>query len=97
MIEPAAYGAAVSFGPKTRNFRDVVSLLLEAEAAVVVHDGVELTDFVRRCLNEPTYAAALGERAARVVATQLGATARTADLLDRLLSAEPAHRGRTAA
>ena len=30
MIEPAAYGAAVSFGPNTRNFRDIVAALLRA-------------------------------------------------------------------
>ncbi|GAF72732.1 unnamed protein product, partial [marine sediment metagenome] len=28
MIEPAAYGAAVCFGPNTRNFRDIVAALL---------------------------------------------------------------------
>jgi 3-deoxy-D-manno-octulosonic-acid transferase len=50
MIEPAAYGAAVSFGPFTRNFRDVVSVLLAAEAAIVVRDGQQLTAFVRRRL-----------------------------------------------
>jgi 3-deoxy-D-manno-octulosonic-acid transferase len=86
MIEPAAFGAAVSFGPQTRNFRDVVALLLAAEAAVVVHDGAELTAFVRRCLAEPEFAAELGRRAARVVASQLGATRRTADLLDALIA-----------
>jgi 3-deoxy-D-manno-octulosonic-acid transferase len=98
MIEPAAYGAAVSFGPKTRNFRDVVELLLEAQAATVVHDGAELTAFVRRCLDEPTFAAGLGDRAARVVASQLGATTRTADVLDHLLRTErPAAWDRSAA
>ncbi|HEX2475937.1 MAG TPA: glycosyltransferase N-terminal domain-containing protein, partial [Lacipirellulaceae bacterium] len=43
MIEPAAYGAAVSFGPNTHNFRDIVAALLAAQAAVVVRDGQELT------------------------------------------------------
>jgi 3-deoxy-D-manno-octulosonic-acid transferase len=85
MIEPAAYGEAVSFGPMTRNFRDVVAALLEARGAVVVADGVALTEFVRRCLDEPGYAASLGASAQRVVAAQLGATATTADLLDGLL------------
>ena len=28
MIEPAAYGAAVCFGPNTWNFRDIVAALL---------------------------------------------------------------------
>ena len=55
MIEPAAYGAAVSFGPQTHNFRDVVALLVAADAVVVVADGDELTGFVRRALSQPHY------------------------------------------
>jgi 3-deoxy-D-manno-octulosonic-acid transferase len=86
MIEPAAYGAAVSFGPRTRNFRDVVAALLGAQGAVVVRNGDELAAFVRRCLESPEYADKLGRNAQRVVAAQLGATARTADLLDALLT-----------
>jgi 3-deoxy-D-manno-octulosonic-acid transferase len=99
MIEPAAYGAAVAFGPKTRNFREVVEALLAGEGAKVVRDGAELTGFVKRCLEEPAFADRLGEHARRVVAAQLGATARTADLLDALLtpSRGAAHERRTAA
>ena len=51
MIEPAAYGAAVSFGPNTRNFRDIVAALIAADAAVVVQDAEQLEAFVRRCLD----------------------------------------------
>jgi 3-deoxy-D-manno-octulosonic-acid transferase len=90
MIEPAAYGAAVSFGPKTRNFRDVVTALVDAKAAVVVRDGAELVAFVRRSLEDREFAAALGAAAQRVVTSQLGATARTADLLDALAMETPA-------
>lgn len=99
MIEPAAYGCAVAFGPKTRNFRDVVAALLDAQAAVVVHDGEELAAFVRRALEQPAFAAELGQRAQQVVASQLGATRRTVDLLE-VLTAEPStviRRDRTAA
>jgi 3-deoxy-D-manno-octulosonic-acid transferase len=85
MIEPAAYGAAVSFGPHTRNFRDVVAALLSADGAIVVRDGRELTTFVRCCLENPNLARDLGRRAQQVVASQLGAATRTADLLDSLL------------
>jgi 3-deoxy-D-manno-octulosonic-acid transferase len=81
MLEPAAYGAAVSFGPFTRNFKDEVSCLLAADAAVVVPDGAALTAFVARCLDEPAWAAALGGRAAALVASQRGATAATARLV----------------
>ncbi len=92
MIEPAAYGAAVSFGPNTRNFRDIVASLLAADAAVVVNSADELEAFVRRCLAEPNYAAALGNRAQQLVQRQLGATARTVALLDSLQNQPPALR-----
>jgi 3-deoxy-D-manno-octulosonic-acid transferase len=85
MIEPAAYGAAVCFGPNTGNFRDIVSAMLQADAAVVVADADELARFVRRCLEEPAYAAALGNRARNMVLGQLGATERTFGLLASLV------------
>lgn len=87
MIEPAAYGTPVCFGPGTRNFRDVVARLLAADAAVVVHSGQELTAFVARVLEDPDWAAALGQRARRLVAAQLGATRRTLECLEALMPA----------
>lgn len=86
MIEPAAYGAAVCFGPRTENFRDVVALLLANDAAVVVRDGDEFTDFVRQILNDPTAAQSLGARARAVVTSQLGATDCTVAELAKLLN-----------
>jgi 3-deoxy-D-manno-octulosonic-acid transferase len=86
MIEPAAYGAAVSFGPNTRNFRDIVAALLAADASVVVKNVNELEAFVRRCLEEPNYATSLGARAQSLVQSQLGATRRTVALIDSLLA-----------
>jgi 3-deoxy-D-manno-octulosonic-acid transferase len=85
MIEPAAYSAAVSFGPNTWNFRDVVAALTTADAAVVVQNAEQLDAFVRRCLIEPQYAATMGARAQQLVQSQLGATARTVALLDSLV------------
>ena len=86
MLEPAAYAAAVCFGPHTRNFRDEVRRLLDSNAAVVVPDGPALTAFVGRCLADPSWAADLGARATALVAAHRGATATTARLiLDRLL------------
>ena len=84
MIEPAAYGAAVSFGPNTWNFRDIVAMMLAHDAAVVVGNGEQFTAFVRRCLQQPDYAATLGERAKMLVLSQLGATQRTFQILDTL-------------
>ena len=38
MMEPAAYGASVMFGPHTANFRDTVDQLLRRNAARRVAD-----------------------------------------------------------
>jgi len=91
MIEPAAYGAAVSFGPNTKNFRDVVTMLLKADAAVVVTDGDELTAFVDRCLSDGDFALQLGHRASQLVDRQRGAAARTIDLLATLVPTDAPH------
>jgi 3-deoxy-D-manno-octulosonic-acid transferase len=82
MIEPAAYGAAVSFGPNTWNFSDIVASMLAQNAAVQLADPADLERFVRRCLKEPRYAAELGRRAKSLVQLQLGATERTFQLLE---------------
>ena len=86
MIEPAAYGAAVSFGPRTRNFRDVVALMLQEEAAAIVHDGPQLTSFVRRCVVDQTYSRNLGRNAINLVRRQQGAIDRTVTLLEPLIA-----------
>jgi 3-deoxy-D-manno-octulosonic-acid transferase len=92
MIEPAGYGAAMSFGPNTWNFRDVVSLFLNNEAAIVVRDQGELEAFVRRCLTNPTFADEIGRRAQELVLQQQGAADETIALLDRLLPPDGAIR-----
>ena len=79
-------GAAVSFGPHTQNFRDIVEMLLQHEAAVVVQNEEELTRFVKQCLEDPESARQLGQRAQQFVASQNGATQRTVALLESLLS-----------
>ncbi len=98
MIEPAAYGAALSFGPFTQNFKDVVELLLAADAARVVRNQQELTAFVQWCLQLPDVAQAMGERARQVVLQNQGATSRTLLKLRPFLMRSPwANRERSAA
>jgi 3-deoxy-D-manno-octulosonic-acid transferase len=85
MIEPAAYGAAVCFGPNTKNFRDIVDLLLRVDGARIIHDKIELESFVRSCLESNQFASDLGNNAKKLVKEQLGATERTLNLLKNLL------------
>lgn len=85
MIEPAAYGVTLAFGPNTWNFRETVELLLGKEAAVVVRNGSELTEFLRRALTLRTWALTLGLRAQSLVREQSGAVERTVACLANTL------------
>lgn len=91
MLEPAAYAAAVCFGPHTRNFQDEVRVLQEARGVEVVADGAALTAFVGRCLDDPSWARDLGGRAAGAVAAHRGATAMTARIILERLAAAPSN------
>ena len=81
MIEPAAYGVPVSFGPRTKNFHDLVTELIASDAATVVKNQSELRDFMQRCLDDPTAAQAAGSRGQQVVLNHAGASARTVDAI----------------
>lgn len=97
MLEPAAFGAAVCFGPNTWNFRHVVELLEHHAAAQTVRSREELLEFVRRMLSDPAQAARLGARAQQLILQQQGATDRTVELILHVLeTARPAASGRAA-
>lgn len=92
MIEPSAYGAVVLFGPNTRNFKDVVELLLDAAAAQVVDDADDLTETVKHFLTHQNDAVQVGDRARSIALSQQGATKRTVDRLVQFLSTESARK-----
>lgn len=85
MIEPAGFGAAVLFGPNTWNFKDIAEALLSRNAASVVNGPDELREAVRGLLQRPGAARAMGIAASEFVAAQQGATARTLDLIARII------------
>lgn len=81
MIEPAAYGAAVLFGPHVWNFRDIAARLVEAGAAGQVANAAELEAAVLRLLREPLERERRGRASRRFVQEQQGATERSIDVL----------------
>jgi 3-deoxy-D-manno-octulosonic-acid transferase len=84
MLEPAAFGANVAFGPNTANFRDIVDLLLAGDAAVCLPTLAELEPWLRQELNDPQAGQARGRRAQAIVARQQGALERTVTALNQL-------------
>ncbi len=85
MIEPAAYGAAVVFGPHVWNFRDTAERLLHAHAAIQVMNAAELDSAIRRLISDLAERQRLGAAGKELVRQQQGATERTIDCLDHLI------------
>jgi 3-deoxy-D-manno-octulosonic-acid transferase len=85
MMEPAAFGAAVLFGPHTANFREVVEQLLHRGGARQVADAAELAEALLADLDDPESAATRGAVAREYVLAQDGASGRTFLELDRLV------------
>lgn len=101
MIEPAAYGCDVVFGPRSENFRDVVNLLLDNDAATRLENAEQLTDFLADALADdsvfPSPGQQRGARAAKLVQKQCGALERTLAVVDQCLNPLTQNSGRRAA
>ncbi len=86
MLEPAALGVPVVFGPYNFNFAAISELLLEADAAVMVHHADKLATVVEAWLSDASERSRIGENGRRVVEQNRGALDRLAALMDELLA-----------
>jgi 3-deoxy-D-manno-octulosonic-acid transferase len=84
VVEPAAFGAPVMFGPRWRMSRDA-ALLLQARAAVAAEDAATMAAQLRGWLASLDARRAAGDRARDIVRTGVGAAERTFLLVSRLL------------
>jgi 3-deoxy-D-manno-octulosonic-acid transferase len=84
VLEPAAFGVPVLFGPRHERSRDA-ALLLAADAGGSVSDASAITARLEALLTRPDTRAASGGRARGVVEQGLGASARSAALVTSLL------------
>jgi 3-deoxy-D-manno-octulosonic-acid transferase len=86
MMEAAALGKCTIFGPHTFNFRQTVEVLLQGQGAVQVRDKDDLQKAMEKCLSDPAYAAKIARAGQAVIRQNQGATARTMEVLRRVLT-----------
>ncbi len=85
MLEPAAYGAKVAFGPNVWNFREIVRSLLEKDAVWQLPSLDALTDWINDSISDPLSGQSRPQRAIELIRSHQGATDRTCELLESLL------------
>jgi 3-deoxy-D-manno-octulosonic-acid transferase len=89
VIEPAAFGTPVIFGPRHTASRDA-QLLLECGAGFSVNSSMDLAARILALLTDKSAAAAAGNRARGLVERGLGAADRSSTLVERLLAPDAA-------
>jgi len=88
ILEPAALGKPVLFGPQMFNFWDIAELFLSAQAALVVSGPEELKTKISDLLSDPSLIAQLGKRAREVVFRNQGASPRNLEFLSFFFTAD---------
>ena len=85
MLEPAALGVPVIYGPQTSNFTSEAELLAQAGAAEVVANDEALYPCLRRLLGDDARRLSMAEAARKIVAENRGATSRHIEALAELV------------
>ena len=86
VLEPAALGKPVLFGPLTDNFRAASEALVSAGAGFVARDGEELGRLLVRLLDDRASYRVASTMARRVVETNRGALLKTMTMIEEALS-----------
>ena len=85
IVEPAAFGKPIVFGPYMFNFRDMAKSFLENKAAVEVKDKKELLETLERLLKDESKRATLGRNAKGLIDKNKGATERNINELTEFI------------
>jgi len=84
ILEPAALGKPVIFGPNMFNFRDIAGLFLENDACILVSNEEGLSGAVRYLLENPLEGRKLGNKARELFLNNQGASSRTVALIKQI-------------
>ncbi len=87
ILEPAAWGKVVFYGPSMEDFMEEKALLEEAGAGICVRDERELLEGMKRVLSDPAELRRLGAEGQKRVLSSRGAAERYAGMIIKTLDA----------
>jgi 3-deoxy-D-manno-octulosonic-acid transferase len=85
ILEPAAFGKPVIFGPHMENFREVVRMMKAEGGGIEVHDEDELLEQSRRLLTDRSHYAGVSKAAFGTIQRNQGAAEKTLRLFEKYL------------
>ncbi|HVO67478.1 MAG TPA: 3-deoxy-D-manno-octulosonic acid transferase [Syntrophales bacterium] len=85
ILEPAAWGKVVFYGPYMDDFRDEMKLLEETGAGIQVESGRQLLSHILELMRDPDAIAKRGEEGREMILANMGAAERYATLIKKHL------------
>lgn len=85
ILEPAAWGKVVLFGPSMEDFRDARDILGRAGAGIEISSASDLVRKVTEMLLEPEKADLLGIKGSEEILRHVGSAKKNAEMLTRLI------------
>jgi 3-deoxy-D-manno-octulosonic-acid transferase len=89
ILEPAAHGKAIVFGPYMHNFQEIATTFLANGAAIKVQNERELQDTLLSLMGDPVRRARLGAAARALVLANRGAKDKTMAAIANVLPPDP--------
>ena len=86
ILEPAAWGKPVVYGPYMNDFKDARSLLEKAGGGISVSDEKELAERLLYFFSHPEEAEDRGEAGRQALKSQMGLTQKAAEIISEVLS-----------
>ena len=86
LLEPAAHGKPVLFGPRMHNFQEIARVILAGGGGIQVSDRPELEVALRNLVTDPEARQEMGKRARMVVEAHRGSVDRNMELITRALA-----------
>ncbi|HKY86227.1 MAG TPA: glycosyltransferase N-terminal domain-containing protein [Pseudorhodoplanes sp.] len=86
ILEPAAWGKPIFFGPYMENYSSIAETAVREGAAIQVGRGAELAEQVAGLLDQPAQAAAMGRKANALVRRNQGVVERDLAIIESLLN-----------
>jgi len=85
ILEPAAWGKVIFYGPSMEDFREEKTLLEQAGAGITIHSGRELLERILHLMSDTETLTRKGEKGKEMVAANVGAARRYAELIRKVL------------
>jgi len=86
ILEPAAWGKVIFYGPSMDDFMDEKNLLEEAGGGITIRNGDELLEGIRTLLEDPERLSRKGEEGRKSVVSNMGASRKYAEMIVKALT-----------